>query len=284
MRNTITVSAFFFISLLLLITVLGVSCVSINENLREASSINRSSAPVDAFVLVQVEQKLEPIGCSSNDEDVDCDILLSQLPPLENTISGSGLLVNSDAGPVVLTAEHVCEREAPEGYEYAGVKIAILNVVRISVISPIKGKFSATIVRTNVEQDLCILRPEKVFTHPVSIATTPPQIGDKVYSIGAPYGISGHNLALVFNGFFSGTADGVTFYTIPTRPGSSGSSVLNEDWEVVGCIHAAFRSIENVGVGTGLTAVRDFLFTPVSVDVQAPSLPPLPTEISPIFE
>ena len=284
MRNTTIRTVLFFVASALLLIAVMVSCASLNSSLSTISAIERISAPVDAFVVVHVTQSLLPTQCTSDDDDIDCDTILEQLPDLESTISGSGLLVQSDMGPAVLTAAHVCEREAPDVYEYAGVKISILSALRINVTSPIKGSFSASTIRVDEEHDLCLLKPEKIFTYPVKISRKEPSIGDRVYSIAAPYGISGHNLALVFNGYYSGTQDNVTFYTIPTKPGSSGSAVLNESWEVIGIIHGAFRSIENVGVGTGLKDIRNFLFTPVDVDVQIPSLPPLPTKISPIFE
>jgi S1-C subfamily serine protease len=283
MRNTIKVITLVSIAVLLFCATLCMSCVSVSTSIEELHAIPRSEAPVDAFVLVHVEQKLVPVGCATDDPDVDCPKILSTLPTLENTISGSGLLVQSDAGPSILTAEHVCIREAPTVLEHAGVKIAIENVVQIQVISPIRGKFNAYVIRTDKKLDLCLLKPSKVFTNPIKIAEVKPKLGDKVYAIAAPFGISDRGLALIFDGYYSGQNGGSTFYTIPTKPGSSGSAVLNEQYEVIGIIYAAFRRIEHIGIGTGLQDVRDFLFTPISVDVQKPSIQHGPIEIEPSF-
>ena len=283
MRNTIKVLTLSSVACIVFSATIFMSCVSLNTGVREVSAIDRTEAPIDAFVLVHVEQALRPAGCVSTSDDVDCEEIMKTLPVLENTISGSGLLVQSDAGPVILTAEHVCTRDAPSVLEHAGVEIAIKNEVSIKVISPIKGTYNAYVIRKNADLDLCLLKPSRVFTSPVSIATRTPEIGDKVYAVAAPFGISGENLALIFDGYFSGTNDRSTFYTIPTKPGSSGSAVLNEQYEVIGVIYAAFRRIESIGIGTGLKDIRDFLFTPVFVEVKKPLIQLGPITLEPAF-
>jgi len=169
---------------------------------------------------------------------------------------------------VILTAAHVCEEDAPLTFVHDGVTITILSVINIKVYSPVHGSFTASVVRLDTEKDLCLLRTEKIFTYPVSISEDTPEIGDKVYSIAAPYGISGNNLAFVFSGFYSGHTRTMAYFTIPTRPGSSGAAVLNENWEVIGVLQLAYKNLENVGMGSGLADIRSFLFSPVEVDVQ----------------
>jgi S1-C subfamily serine protease len=172
------------------------------------------------------------------------------------------MLVLSSEGPVILTAGHVCKNTRPDPvFAYAGVTITVAITTIIKVHSPIKGTYATTIIKIDNDKDLCMLLPEEVFTSPVPIADSEPKVGDIVYAIAAPFGISGENLSLIFNGFFSGTDKNKRFYTIPTRPGSSGAAVLNEDWEVVGMLHTAFRDLESVGIGTGLADIRTFLFS-----------------------
>jgi len=273
MRNTIR-TALFTLSTAILLVVLVTSCMSLSHNLRYTVPQKRTTAPVDAFVLVEVEEEMIPATCVSSSPGIDCDRLLKELPTSTKSWSGSGLMVMSDTGPSILTAAHVCEKDTPDSFVYKEVKITILTAIRIRVHSPLKGTYNASIMRTDVEKDLCLLRPETIFTYPVTISQKSPQIGDKVYAISAPYGISGKNLALVFNGFFSGSGEDMKFYTIPTRPGSSGSVVMNEDWEVIGVLHTAFRDLENVGMGTGLSDVTSFLFSPVETIVVKPLIQP----------
>jgi hypothetical protein len=125
------------------------------------------------------------------------------------------------------------------------------------------------------DKDLCLLRPSEVFSHPIPLAEEAPRFGDVVYSISAPYGISGENMALIFKGFYAGTdtlSDDreVEFYTVTARPGSSGGPIFNDSWELVGMIHTAFSNLEHVAIGTGLEDIRSFAYTPTEVTVESP--------------
>ena len=48
---------------------------------------------------------------------------------------------------------------------------------------------------------------------------------------------------------------------MPTRPGTSGAAILNKENEIVGIIHSAISRIENVGIGTPVTAVHELFET-----------------------
>ena len=270
-RNTSHVLGF-IAAIFLLAGGLTFSCIGCSTLQRESDFshplTHRTHAPVDAFVLVKVTLEAHPTDCVSKKSYIECDKLLKELPVIEHTSTGSGLLVESDMGPAILTAAHVCEEDTPHTFVHDGVTISILSMINIKVYSPIHGSFTASVVRLDTKKDLCLLRVKKVFTHPVSIADSSPLIGDKVYSIAAPYGIAGSNLALVFSGFYSGSTRSMEYFTIPTRPGSSGAAVLNEDWKVIGILQLAFKKLENVGMGSGLEDIRTFLFSPVEVDVQ----------------
>jgi len=224
---------------------------------------------VDAFGLVKRSVNAVPVGCKGKKEDKDkCDLILKNLPNLTSTGTGSGMLVSSSLGPVVMTAAHVCQPEVPESFTHEGVTITINSSVTFVIKVPTLGQYPAKIVRIDPVKDLCLLKPAVVYTHPVPIAKKAPTHGDVVFSISAPYGISGPNMALIFRGFYSGKDNfpphgrEVRFYTVPTKPGSSGSSVFNEDWEVIGVIHTAFTMVENVGIGSGWKDVTEFLYPP----------------------
>jgi len=258
------------ISSLLLAAALIAGCISLSPKQGYNFPLKRTSAPTGAFVLVEVTQEMMPTDCKTKDENIVCESLLKELPDLTVKGSGSGMMVMSDMGPGILTAAHVCEKDTPDTFIHSGVKITILTEIKIRVHSPVHGSFDANIMRTDTHKDLCFLKPSKIFTNPVPLAKAPPKLGDKVYAIAAPFGISGQNLSLIFNGYFSGTRDENRFYTIPTRPGSSGAAVLNTKWEVVGVLHTAFRDLENVGIGTGLVDIREFLYSSVETIVEKP--------------
>mgnify|MGYP003636926121 CR=1 FL=1 len=137
----------------------------------------------------------------------------------------------------------------------------VLQKTTVDVMSVSGKKYRAEVVGLDDDADICALKIEGKFSDdpPVKLSESPLRMGDRVYAVAAPYGLGGKNLALVFTGFYSGVRDGKHFYTIPTRPGSSGSIVLNEDWEAVGNLHTAYVPLEHVGIGAGWKDLRDFL-------------------------
>jgi S1-C subfamily serine protease len=46
---------------------------------------------------------------------------------------------------------------------------------------------------------------------------------------------------------------------MPTKPGSSGSPIMNINNELIGNIFAGYRSMENIGVASPLMAIKVFL-------------------------
>ncbi len=73
-------------------------------------------------------------------------------------------------------------------------------------------------------------------------------------------GFFGQGQFLIFKGQFSGYHNkGYSIYTIPTKPGSSGSPIINKDNKLVGVIFAGYPMIENVGLSSPLVAIKVFL-------------------------
>ena len=76
----------------------------------------------------------------------------------------------------------------------------------------------------------------------------------------APFGIFNPGMVLLMHGYYSGKdSRNIHFFTIPTRPGSSGSPILNADGEIVSVIHSAMRSFESVGLGCDLAAIQNIM-------------------------
>ena len=76
----------------------------------------------------------------------------------------------------------------------------------------------------------------------------------------APHGLFWTGTVLIFKGQFSGYhRRGYSVYTIPTKPGSSGSPIINKDNKLVGVIFAGYPMIESVGLSSPLVAIKVFL-------------------------
>ncbi len=245
------------LSLVLLTSSLMLSCASIKSHLKYTHRSN--SVPVDAFAFVMVNHEIKPDKCLPGPREQECNKIIDQLPPLRSQGSGSGMLVWTKTKPVFLTAAHVCTVEHPEVYEVEDMRFTLSSDVKIQVRGVSGEVLSTEIIKINNEKDLCALDVPKLNTAPVKVSHRPPKIGDTVYAISAPYGINTPTLNLVFSGYYSGKDDRWHFYTIPTRPGSSGSIVLNENFRAVGMLNAAFLDIEHIGLGAGYEDIVEFL-------------------------
>jgi hypothetical protein len=85
-------------------------------------------------------------------------------------------------------------------------------------------------------------------------------MGEKVYNLSAPRGIFGPGMLLMFDGYYAGIGyNNYMFFSLPTKPGSSGSPILNQKGELVSMIFAGFPAMENIGLGSNLSAVRAFV-------------------------
>ncbi len=219
--------------------------------------------PVDAFAFVGVKHIATPTKCLDSPAIEKCKEVIKKLPVIEKAGMGSGLLVNSKAGPVVLTAGHVCLYDT-KGFRkglYAKDKIKIeIKIKTIITVRISTGEILASeVVKIDNDTDLCALKPSKIFTKPVEWSRKPPRSGDKVFSISAPVGINTPTMNLIFSGFYSGYIGHLHHYTIPTRPGSSGSVVLDESYRGVGMLNAAYINMESIGLGTGYHTIKKFL-------------------------
>jgi len=198
-----------------------------------------------------VEKVATPKECLDSPLKESCEILLQTLPPITQESSGSGMLVKIKRGAVILTAGHVCNDPFPEVYDNDGIKFTIDTKVVIKVRTNTGEVLGAKVLKIEERTDLCALSVDKIFAPPIRIASRAPEVGDRVYAISAPMGVNAPTMSLVFGGFYSGYDEDFHFYTIPTRPGSSGSIVLDKNYRAVGMLNAAFVSMESIGLGAG---------------------------------
>ena len=92
----------------------------------------------------------------------------------------------------------------------------------------------------------------------VSVSSSPPDIGERVFSMASPRAIFDPNMIPLFEGFYSGKAgEKRDAYTIPAQGGSSGAPIVNKRGEVVGIIVAKIGGLENFCVSPPYLSVRD---------------------------
>jgi hypothetical protein len=87
-----------------------------------------------------------------------------------------------------------------------------------------------------------------------------PAIGERVFTVSAPLGVSDKGVVLHFEGIFSGCSDSLTcYFTIPTTFGSSGSSIFDSKRRVVGITLRSLIGFESAAMGTSGHEIIDFL-------------------------
>lgn len=152
--------------------------------------------------------------------------------------SGSGYIVATYPGRAIgVTAGHICSDE--------GTQVVAKDIK----VSSLNGLMHNTeILYSNMDIDICVLKIYGYKGPYLNMSPTPPELGDKVYSIAAPMGIFTKGMAPVFDGYYSGrhAVYNVDAYTIPTQGGSSGAPIFNEDGELVGMTIARFIGFESL--------------------------------------
>ena len=251
----------FLISTIMMFGLTGfLSCVSIPSSVvRTEYPRSDSRPPVDAFGLVMIQTFYTPDECLPSEKYEECLAIISHLPPVVQSSVGSGLLVKAKTKTVFLTAQHVCSPKDETIYERDGIKINLVPVTKIFVRVQSGEEIHAEIEKEDEKKDLCALSLKKNFTRPIHWSRIPPVIGDKVYAMSAPMGINHPEMTLIFSGFYSGRIYSIHHYTIPTRPGSSGSIVLDKNFRGVGMLNAAYINMESIGIGSGYQDIKDFL-------------------------
>jgi len=210
------------------------------------------------------KKKKKKKKCSKEDIKEGFDTLDKMRP----VFRGSGIVMKVlNNKTYILTAKHVCTKEKKikltKKLSEKEPDILIEWDVEQTVTSSVMGqdgiprKSKALIIHE--KKDVCIMVSPGDWGVPVPIAKHGPEIGEKVFNIAAPLGIfEPGKTTLVFSGHASGIdSDGDAYFTIPARPGSSGSAVLNIRGEIVAVIFAANAVIENFALAVPLKNIKE---------------------------
>jgi hypothetical protein len=263
-----------FISMCLLSCVTTMGCVGCNLDKNKVTHVWKLK-PQESFGLVTVTVNVEPKECINViDESKECNV--GSLGLLKRTTKsfGSSIVVgnhNESSKTYVLTAAHVCSEDTTRQFRFipteAGVSDQYIvnaqqTVEKIMITDYWGNEKTAEVYRTDVPNDLCLLTTHGIWGVPFKVSKTDPAIGQKVFNVAAPHNIWAPGMVLMMDGYYSGRGRTAFYhYTIPARPGSSGSPILTNSGHIVGMVQRAVMNFENLAISTSTQAIREILST-----------------------
>jgi S1-C subfamily serine protease len=247
-----------YVKFLILSLLLLTSCVSGCAITSEKESNSPEILPRKAFVQIQHSVEVEGCGVDPVTKNERCQKAVMQY------VSSGAYVFHSEVSQgtsYVLTAGHSCESKFPKTQIIEGFRVENKGS-KFKTVDLNGFRHEAKVIMINKRFDLCLLQVSNVITNPpvLKVADKEPQRGETVTNMAAPHGLFWSGTVLIFKGQFSGYhSSGYSVYTIPTKPGSSGSPIINKDNKLVGVIFAGYRKIENVGLSSPLVALKVFL-------------------------
>ena len=168
--------------------------------------------------------------------------------------TGSGFVVkNTKTGSLVITAAHVCA-SGPNAF-YTTYELVDID----------SKKYKAELLATDDSNDICMLYAKDLSRPSVKVSAQKPLQGERIYNIAAPVGIFDHQMMPIIDGFYNGEAskkwglDRVAVYTLPAAPGSSGSMVLNDRFEIIGMVHSLLIRFKVISIGPTYESLTRFI-------------------------
>ena len=234
-------------------------CASSYYSYKMVTTSPAERMPRKSFVLIRNVISVRACMSQSNDKEKICN-------SGKVTTNSSGLFVGrssvEDSIGYVLTAGHSCDTKVfKERFDVAGVESEVLDQ-NMTAVTYYGKVYPVTVVKIETQYDMCLLQVHGISRHPrsVKLAEAGPRPGEKVYNLAAPLGIFNPKMVITFEGLFAGyNEEGYALYSLPTKPGSSGSPVFNSTGEVIGMIFAGFTRIENIAITSPQSALRGFI-------------------------
>ena len=259
-----------------LMVLLQMGCMggcSTSKNLVIEKQYPHEKMPFASFVRIEATHAIQACRSSVDKEGKkkeECTV-----GAVKYTSSGA-IVAHSEVDPTVayaLTAGHSCQEKIKKKQ---ALGYSLSTVASTYVTLSYKGKLKAAeVIAYNMTSDVCLLKVKGYAKNRrpaiIPVSRKLPRMGEKVYNPAAPRGIFGPGMLLMFDGYYAGIGfNNYMFFTLPTKPGSSGSPILNEKGELVSMIFAGFPAMESIGLGSNLSAIRSFVRdTTVSAEMDA---------------
>ncbi len=241
--------------------------------------------PQESFGLVTVVIDTKPESCFNVLKKGDaCSVKDLGLETRTSKSFGSSIVVGhhtETSKTYVLTAAHVCSESAARQFRYVPTTpdnnqylINTKQEVKSITIKDYWGnKKSAEVYRIDIPNDLCLVTTQGIWGTPFKVSKTDPKIGQKVFNVAAPHNIWAPGMVLMMDGYYSGRGHSAFYhYTIPARPGSSGSPILTNSGHIVGMVQRAVLNFENLAISTSTQAIREIMST-IPEDVPTTIIP-----------
>ena len=235
-------TSFFILSTCITCTSVTFNSVPVGYNYQTERVVK--DLPRDSFVHVLAKEYYE--HCYMIDNKENCVVLKDA-----GASSGSAFVIyNTKNGSLVVTADHVCQPSSP-------------TMKQKLILTTLDGKeFEARVVQKDSKRqnDICMLYAEGLSEKPLKLALSGPPPGAKLFNVAAPAGIFNKGMVPILEGRYNGVSfHGCAMYSIPAAGGSSGSMVLNNNFELVGLIHSLHIRFPTVTLGPRFKILSQFI-------------------------
>ena len=172
----------------------------------------------------------------------------------EEQMTGTGIIVESnDEESWAISAGHVCYPEPNDN-------LVMMNDVWLLMGFNTDGDYEPVfMVGLDQKNDVCVFRIPMGNLPAVPLASSMPNIGEKVWLGAYPLGVYNPGHVPFFEGYYAGILDGRASYTIPVTGGASGGGVVNDKGELLGVVSMAIEGFENITLVSKLENVQTLL-------------------------
>ena len=172
----------------------------------------------------------------------------------EEQMTGTGIIVESNEEESwAISAGHVCYPEPND-------TLVMMNDAWMLMGFNADGDYEPIfMIGLDQKNDVCVFRIPMGNLPAVPLASSMPNIGEKVWLGAYPLGVYNPGHVPFFEGYYAGILDGRASYTIPVTGGASGGGVVNGEGELLGVVSMAIEGFENITLVSKLENVQTLL-------------------------